>query len=86
MQIVLYCFDCACHFGAPSEAPAGEVLDRMTVEGPWFALGEGDNFEEMVAAALAARGRILCPECGEPVCIDEESPAGFAAREAFRYC
>jgi hypothetical protein len=44
-----------------------EVLDRMTDEAPWFALAEGETFLDMVVAALAARGKILCPQCRSAV-------------------
>ena len=73
MQIELYCPDCCCRFAADPDTPAAEVLDRMTEEGPWYALGEGETFEDMIFAALTARGEIRCPECGEPVAISEES-------------
>ena len=73
MRIKLQCPCCECHFRAEPEAPAAEVLDRMTEEGPWFALGDGENFEEMIVAALLQRGQIGCPECGCAVSFYEES-------------
>jgi hypothetical protein len=72
MQIELRCPCCPCRFRAPSFAPAAEVLDRMTEEGPWFALAEGDTFQDMLEAALRARGRIRCPECGTAVAVGDE--------------
>ena len=45
----------------------------MTDEGPWYALGDGETFEDMIFAALTARGAIRCPGCGEPVNVTEES-------------
>jgi hypothetical protein len=63
MKIELRCPACACHFSAPPQTARDEVLERMTEDGPWFALADGDTFEDMVCAALAARGRIRCPEC-----------------------
>jgi len=80
MQIELHCPRCACHFTAPPDTPGSEILDRMVDEGPWFALGEGDTFEDMIFAALTARGRICCPDCREAVCVSEET-LGQMARE-----
>jgi hypothetical protein len=45
----------------------------MTEEGPWYALGDGETFEDMIFSALTARGAICCPDCGRPVSISEES-------------
>jgi hypothetical protein len=73
MQIQLHCPACSCHFRAAPDAPAAEILDRMTEEGPWYALGDGETFEDMIFAALTARGQIRCPECGDPVTVNEES-------------
>lgn len=73
MPIELECPCCRCRFASSPDAPAGEVLDRMTEEGPWFGLGDGATFEDMVYSALTARGTILCPDCGEPASVREES-------------
>jgi hypothetical protein len=45
----------------------------MTDEGPWYALGDGETFEDMIFTALTSRGAIHCPECGEAVSVSEES-------------
>ena len=74
MEIELQCPCCPCRFAAASETPAEIILDRMTEDGPWFALGDGDTFEEMIGAAIERRGRIRCPECGEAVVIHEGAP------------
>ena len=73
MQVELYCPECACRFAASPDTPAAEIIDRMTEEGPWYALGDGETFEDMIFAALTARGAIRCPECGDPVSVSEES-------------
>jgi hypothetical protein len=78
MQIHLYCPRCLCHFTAPADTPAAEVLGQMNDDAPWFALAEGKTFEEMVFTALSARGRILCPECRREVLVGGESLARFA--------
>ena len=80
MQIELNCPICHCHFIAAPDSPAAEVIDLMTEEGPWFALGDGETFEDMIFAALTERGCIGCPECGEPVVVNESS-LGRLARE-----
>jgi hypothetical protein len=46
----------------------------MTEEAPWFALAEGETFQDMVQAALASRGKILCPECREEVLVGGKAP------------
>ena len=73
MQIELFCDNCACHFTAPPDTSAEEILRRMTDEGPWYGLGEGETFEDMIFSALTVRGAIYCPECREPVSVSEES-------------
>jgi hypothetical protein len=69
MQIHLYCPDCLCQLSAPADTPASEILDRMTDDAPWFALADGETFEDMVLAALDVRGQILCPECRRDVLV-----------------
>ncbi len=78
MEIGLRCPSCTCSFSAAPDLPADEVLERMTDEGPWYALGEGQTFEDMIFAALLARGRICCPDCREPVVVSEASLAQLA--------
>ena len=73
MQVELYCPNCATRFAAPPETPALEVLDRMFDDGPWFSLGDGETFEDMIFTALTAHGDIHCPCCDEAVCVSEES-------------
>ncbi len=85
MDLELVCRDCSTRFAAPAEMPEEEVVQRMTDDGPWCALGEGDCFRAMVAAALERRGRIRCPDCGGTmrlgvgtVCCTAKLPAGRA--------
>lgn len=73
MQIELDCPCCHCLFASAPDSPASSVLDQMTAEGPWFALGDGETFEDMIFTALAERGSIRCPECGEQVAVGEHS-------------
>jgi hypothetical protein len=67
----LRCPRCPFRFIAAADTPVDEVLDRMTEEGPWIALGRGDTFEAMVFAALTARGWIGCPDCGGAAAVRE---------------
>jgi hypothetical protein len=78
MPIELRCPLCGCQLTARPDAPYEEVLDRMTDEGPWFALAEGDTFEDMVFAALASRGAIHCPDCQGAVAVSEVRAAPAA--------
>src|SRR5262249_12708343 len=63
----------SCRFTASPETPAARVLDRMASEGPWYALGDGETFEDMIFNTLIAGGSIRCSECGEAVSVTEES-------------
>jgi hypothetical protein len=73
MQVELYCTQCRCRFAAPPDTPAAAILERMAEAGPWYALGDGETFEDMIFASLMAHGAIRCPECGDPVAVSEES-------------
>jgi hypothetical protein len=73
MQVELFCPYCSCCFSASPETPAAEVLDRMAEEGPWYALGDGETFEDMIFSTLFAAGAIRCSECGESVGVSEQS-------------
>jgi hypothetical protein len=73
MQVELFCTHCACRFAAAPETPAAEVLDRMADEGPWYALGDGETFEDMIFTTLLAHGDIRCSECGELASVSEAS-------------
>lgn len=72
MQAELYCTHCHNHFTAP-DASAAQALQRITQEGPWCALGDGETFEDHLSAALNEQEPIYCPECGRAVTLDEES-------------
>ena len=78
MQIELYCTNCGCRFVAPPETSAVEILDRMDEQGPWFGLGDGETFEDMIFNALTDEGAIHCPECGHAVTVGEESLSQLA--------
>jgi hypothetical protein len=73
MQVELHCPHCLCSFAASPDTPAAEVLDRMAEEGPWYALGDGETFEDMIFSTVFACGAIRCSECGEPVAVSEQT-------------
>jgi hypothetical protein len=77
MHVELYCPNCERRFTASPETPAAEVFDCVTESGPWNALGDGETFEDSVAAALADRGADRCPRCGEVATVSEESLGRF---------
>ncbi|MFO0969704.1 MAG: hypothetical protein U0793_29450 [Gemmataceae bacterium] len=73
MQVELLCPSCRTNFVAPPQATAEEIRDQMTENGAWYALGEGETFEDMIFSTLTEEGAIFCPECGAPVHVSEES-------------
>lgn len=73
MQLELRCPCCAHGFEFSADSPAGEVLDRVTEQGPWRALGDGETFEDLIHAALCSDESVRCAECGVPVPINEEN-------------
>jgi hypothetical protein len=73
MQIELLCPCCTCSFVASPDASSEEVMLRMFENGPAYALGDGETFEDMIFSTLTEQGDIRCPECGDPVSVSEES-------------
>lgn len=73
MQVELYCPCCCSSFVAAPNAPAQQVLDQMAEEGPWYALGDGETFEDMIFTTLFSCGSIRCADCGEPASVTEQS-------------
>jgi hypothetical protein len=78
MQIELHCPCCASRFAAPPDCSSDEIVHRMFDDGPMYALGDGATFEDMIFTTLTERGRIRCPQCGEPVDVSEESLGAMA--------
>lgn len=73
MQIELYCPHCQTSFVAAPETPAFRVLDRMAEDGPWYALGDGETFEDMIFSTIFATGEVRCSDCGGPASVSEQS-------------
>ena len=73
MRIELQCTSCPCRFVAPAKTSAEDIHERMADDGSWYALGDGNTFEDMIFSSLVDRGAIRCPECGDLVSVNEES-------------
>jgi hypothetical protein len=73
MQVELFCPRCCCRFVADPETPALDVLERMAEHGPWYALGDGETFEDMIFNTMFSCGHIRCAQCGESAHVTEES-------------
>jgi hypothetical protein len=73
MHMELDCPGCRRSYPVPQDDPAAEALERMTHIGPWFAVGDGETFEDMLFAAVTAPGILHCPACGEPGTVTQES-------------
>lgn len=73
MQVELFCTACCCRFAAPPDTTSEQVLERMNNDGPWYSLGDGETFEDMIFSSLTENGFISCPHCGELVSVSEES-------------
>jgi hypothetical protein len=78
VQVVLYCSRCCRHFVSSPDTPTGELLDRLSAEGPWMALGDGETFEDSIVATLRDHDGTCCPQCGARVTITEESVGRLA--------
>ena len=44
-------------------------LEQIAAEGPWYALGDGETWEDRLHACLR------CGDCGAPIEVSEESLA-----------
>ena len=73
VEIELYCPNCLSQFAAPADTSADAIVDRMRDDGPWYALANGNTFDDMICSALLYRGAICCPDCSCPVLIREKS-------------
>jgi uncharacterized Zn-finger protein len=85
MQIELYCPCCATRFTAPPESTSADVIHRMFDDGPSYALGDGETFEDMIFTTLTEHGEIRCPTCGEAVEVSEESLGQMALEVLSQY-
>jgi hypothetical protein len=72
MPVELECPRCFSHFSPEADAPARGAWERMTEEGPWSALGDGETFEDVLHTALTAQGSPRCPHCGAAVPVSQD--------------
>ncbi len=80
MRIELRCSRCSCHIPVPADVPFGRVLERLAEEGPWYALGDGETWEDRIYSCLPAAGEVRCPHCGATVEVSEDD-LGELSRE-----
>jgi hypothetical protein len=73
MHVELYCPNCQRRFAASPQTSTAAAVDWADEAGPWNALGDGETFEDALAAALSDRGDDRCPRCGEAATVSEES-------------
>ena len=73
MQVELYCSNCCTSFVAAPDTPASQVIDQMAEEGPWYALGDGETYEDMIFSTIFACGTIRCADCGHSASVSEQS-------------
>jgi hypothetical protein len=73
MHLELDCACCSCRFVAPTQSPDNDFQDSAKNDEPWYALGDGNTFEDSIFTTLTERGAISCPECGAPIAVSEES-------------
>jgi hypothetical protein len=45
----------------------------MAPDGPRYARGDGETYEDMIFTTLLSHGGIRCSECGEQASVSEES-------------
>lgn len=73
MHVELYCPRCRFGFVASPDSPVADALERITEEGPWSTLGDGETLEDRISAELCDQDALCCPECGRPAVVREES-------------
>ena len=78
MHVELDCPACHRSYPVPPENPAAAALERMTRVGPWYAVGDGETFEDMLFAAVTDPGPLHCPACGKPGTVNQASLSRIA--------
>jgi hypothetical protein len=73
MHVELNCRNCECVF-TPEEIGAENTLwERLSAEGPWSALGDGETVEDHIIAQLSPGEEITCPNCAAIIEMDAET-------------
>jgi hypothetical protein len=52
--------------------PLGRALARLAEEGPWYAIGDGETWEDRIYFCLSGQEQVRCPDCGAGVEVSEE--------------
>ncbi len=73
MQLEFQCCRCAYHSTVYQNPRTSQIWDRLTEEGPWYALGDGQTLEDRISATLTADDETRCPECGGRLAVSEDS-------------
>ncbi len=73
MLVELQCDVCGLRFQAPLHANAEEALSSIQREGPWYALGDGETFEDHLSALFTGPTAPCCGACGGPTTPSESS-------------
>jgi hypothetical protein len=73
MQVELHCDRCGGCFLTTLDLAADAALTTLHEEGPWFALGDGETFEDRISVSLSGPGAPHCRDCGAPAVLSEES-------------
>jgi len=71
MHVEMECRNCECVF--TPEGTGDTLWERLSIEGPWSALGDGETVEDHIAAQMGPGEEICCPNCGAIIEMDEET-------------
>lgn len=66
---------CECHSHNPRNASLVRALEQVAAEGPWFALGDGETWEDRIHGYLTSPDSTQCACCGSPLEVSEEELA-----------
>jgi ribosomal protein S27AE len=68
MHIEMCCPECGWQ---AHKMPQEQALERIASEGPWYALGDGETFEDRIA--ILAEQNQECPRCGTEAVVSADS-------------
>jgi len=75
MQVELECPRCRCRDHAELDNSFGQALEHISAEGPWYALGDGETWEDRIHSYLTTAEQARCPRCGAACEVSEASLA-----------
>jgi hypothetical protein len=77
MHVELHCTHCSCRFLTSENADSFDDYSERTLENePWYALGDGNTFEDSIYTTLG--DGVCCPACGVAVPVSEEQLGSMA--------